>query len=292
MGERIAGTLISVAAVLLSIHASLGRVFGFHRSIPWSGGGNMTMVGEISLAGFIGSVGGGIASGHPVFFLTALPCWLVGFLSQSRANRRFQRDEEQLRTENAKLYPGVFDIDPPQCMDVDTTPLVDVYDCDSCVLIGRIGSMHIRDLIHATADMPDQGPNDIFVIEEMVEPPALPESNELHSFLQPHFGSRGHAVLRWIPVQESKKTIRILHRVNDERCLSLISVCSRRVASTPAEEPMLKFSVQEARSRRKTRLGFALIDTASWRRQSQRPSLSVTPCSSTDTIRLSLIATR
>ena len=136
--------------------------------------------------------------------MTALPCWLVGFISQSRANRRFRRDEELLRTENAKLYPGVFDDEPPQYLDVDATPLVDVYDCDSCVYVGRIDSLHIRDLIDATADMPDQGPNDIFVIEEMVEPPALPESNDLQAFLQPHFDSRGHAVLRWLPVEESK----------------------------------------------------------------------------------------
>ena len=204
MGERISGTLILVAAILLAVHATLGRVFGFHRNIPWTGGGNNTVVGELALAGFIGSIGGGIASEHPLFILTALPCWLVGFVSQSRANRRFRRDEESLRTENAKLYPGVFDHDPPQRLDADVTPLADVYDCDSCVYIGRIHSSHICDLIRLTMDMPDQGPNDIFVIEEMVEPPALPESNELQTFLQPHFDLRGHAVLRWLPVHESK----------------------------------------------------------------------------------------
>ena len=102
------------------------------------------------------------------------------------------------------VYPGVFDRDPPLHLDVDATRHVDVYDCDSCAYIGRIGSIHIRDLIQSTADMPEQGPNDIFVIEEMVGPPALPESNDLKAFLQPHFDSRGHAVLRWLPVAESK----------------------------------------------------------------------------------------
>ncbi|WP_146460611.1 hypothetical protein [Rubripirellula tenax] len=109
-----------------------------------------------------------------------------------------------MRDSNAKNHPGVFDTEPPTNLDPSDTDLVDLYDCGSCVYLGRLNASIVSDLISATSDMPDQGPNDIFVIEETLEPPLMPEAVELKAFLREHFDTRGYAILRWFPAQKSK----------------------------------------------------------------------------------------
>lgn len=204
MADRIIGTVALSIAALVAIHAVFGRMLGFHRDVTWTGGGNMTLVAELSAAGFVASVGSGFVFASPTFILPALLCWVAGFISQERANRRFRREEETLRAKNSKQHPGIFDSDPPTSLDLDEVEYVDVYDCGSCAYLGRIAAQRIRELIDATAVMPDQGPNDIFVIEETLEPPMMDEAVELKAFLREHLDARGYAVLRWLPVQNSK----------------------------------------------------------------------------------------
>lgn len=192
------------AATLLAIYATVGRLLGVHWPIPWTGGGNLTLTAELAVAGFFASVGGGIAFGSPLFVLTALPCWLIGYISQGRANRKFHREEESLRKRNAEQHLGIFEADPPQRLDPLGTGAVDVYDCGACLYLGRVGTAEIEVLIDATKNMPDQGPNDIFIIPESLESPiACPAGPELRPLLNKYFESRDYVVLRWIPAADS-----------------------------------------------------------------------------------------
>jgi hypothetical protein len=93
----VVGGMIALSfAALVAIHAVVGRTFGFHRQIRWAGGGNVTLVGELSFAGFFGSAGGFFVFDSPIFFLTGLVCVIVGYVSQERANKQFCREEEEL----------------------------------------------------------------------------------------------------------------------------------------------------------------------------------------------------
>ncbi len=190
-------------AALAAGYTTIGRILGIHRPMPWFGGGYSTLTGELATAGFIGCIGLTIIA-TPVFLIPALVCWVTAARSQSNANRTFAQQDEELRARNAKNYPGVFDREPPQSLDLNETEDVDVYDCGSCIYLGRIAAKSIENLITATSDMPDQGPNDIYVIEEMLEPPIMTEGNDLQLFLREHFDSRGYAVLRWFPVDTCK----------------------------------------------------------------------------------------
>jgi phosphatidylglycerophosphate synthase len=91
-----AGIIALSLAALVAIHAVVGRALGFHRKIRWTGGGDVTLVGELSFAGFFGSAGGFFVFDSPIFFLTGLLCVVVGYVSQERANKQFRRKEEEL----------------------------------------------------------------------------------------------------------------------------------------------------------------------------------------------------
>jgi hypothetical protein len=73
-----------------------------------------------------------------------------------------------------------------------------------------VGTAEIEELIEATKDIPDQGPNDIFVIPESLESPVVcPAGPELRPLLNKHFESRDYAVLRWIPAADSANNRRM-----------------------------------------------------------------------------------
>jgi hypothetical protein len=91
----VVGGIIALSfAVLIAIHAVVGRALGFHRQVRWVGGGNMTLVGELSMAGCIGAISGIFVFGNFMLLLIAIPCSLIGFISQERANKR-PRDEQE-----------------------------------------------------------------------------------------------------------------------------------------------------------------------------------------------------
>jgi phosphatidylglycerophosphate synthase len=92
----VAGMIVLSFAALISIYAVVGRALGFHRKGRWAGSGDMTLVGELSFAGFFGSIGGFFVFGSLIFFFTGLLCAIVGYVSQERANKPFRRKEEEL----------------------------------------------------------------------------------------------------------------------------------------------------------------------------------------------------
>jgi hypothetical protein len=93
--QPVVGGMIALSlATLVAIHAVVGHALGFHRQVRWVGGGNMTLVGELSMAGCIGAISASFVFGNFMLLLIAIPCFLIGFISQERANKRF-RDEEE-----------------------------------------------------------------------------------------------------------------------------------------------------------------------------------------------------
>jgi hypothetical protein len=93
--QPIVGGMIALSfAALVAIHAVVGRAFGFHRQIRWAGGGNMTLVGELLMAGVIGAISEIFVFGNFLLLLIAIPCFLIGFISQERANKRFHDEQE------------------------------------------------------------------------------------------------------------------------------------------------------------------------------------------------------
>lgn len=203
------GIVALVIAAMMFLYAVVGRLFHFHRPIPWVGGGHLTLVAELAGAGFVACIASAGLRSSPLMLL-AFPMWLILHVSQTRANRQFHDAEDRLRSQNAKRYPGIFDRDPPEELEAIAPTMVDLYDCGACVYIGRIPALDLKQTIDATEDVPDQGPNDIFLVPEALESPAIyPVSNDLKRLLDRHFESRDHAILRWLPATQTTNNNRL-----------------------------------------------------------------------------------
>ena len=199
--EQTTGIVLIAGAALGCLYVTLGRVFGFYRPTSWAGGGEATLVGDLSLCLFVGSLGAIVFS--PFWVLPALAAWITGYISQRRANLRHNNEEEQLRKTNALNHPRVFDNQPPENIDDVVDETLDLFDAGACTYVGSVLASDIRVLVNAFSDMPDQGTNDIFLIPESLE--LIPESQLTQDFttmLNVAFEDRNYLVLRWLPSRE------------------------------------------------------------------------------------------
>lgn len=204
MDQTIVGCVLAVVAVAGLSYSVVSRVAGFHRPTRWYGGGTVTLTGAISGWAFIGFSGTVLLTNNSAWVAPTLLAWFVGYVSQTRANRRYREDEEQLREQNALKYPGVFDVQPP--IDIDAVPdeELDLYDAGACTFIGTVGKADICVLIDAFSDMPDQGPNDLFIIHESME--MVPElSPHCRTQLEDALLHRDFLVLRWLPQSQKAR---------------------------------------------------------------------------------------
>ena len=180
-------------------YAILGRLFGFHRPTKWIYGGQVSFWGEISFGIFI--LCGCLATLHsPVWIIPAIIALAIGFISQQRSRRQYLTTEKNLRQKNAADYLGVFDNPPPQDIESIDENELDLFEAGACTHLGRVSKDDVRVLINQTKDMPEQGPNDIFMLVESLE--IIPKdsvSPEFISLLQKAFEKRDYLVIRWLP---------------------------------------------------------------------------------------------
>ena len=200
MVDTILGYVVVTLGSAILVYATLGRLCKFHRTMKWEGGGQLSLAGEFAGGVFVLCIGLAAVQGSGVWVIPALAAFVIGYLSQRRTNRRHAIEEDQLRARNASDYPGIFDNPPPDDIDSMHTDELDVFDSGACTYLGRVAKHDVKVLIDRFGNMPEQGPNDIFLIPEFVG--MLPEgslSKEFVTLLQKGFEKREYLVLRWMP---------------------------------------------------------------------------------------------
>lgn len=200
MSERIAAFAIIAVGVAIIAYAIVGRLLRFHRQIPWQGGGHVTLFEELCIGLFFLSMGLAMGTRNGAWIIPIVAAWIAGSISQRRAQQRYLAGEEQLRATNAAKHPGVFDAPPPVDPDATNHEEFDLFDAGACTYLGRISRRDLKSLIARHADIPEQGPNDLFMLCESLELfPAGELSDELTALLKRAFDERDFLVLRWMP---------------------------------------------------------------------------------------------
>jgi hypothetical protein len=200
MFDTILGYVVVTVGSALLAYATLGRLCGFHRPMKWQRGGRLTWVGELACGSFALCIGLAILQRSGVWAAPALTAWAIGYVSQWRAERRHAAEEEELRARNAANYPGVFDNPPPDDIGRIRADEFDVFDSGACTYLGRATRTDLEVLIDRFGDMPEQGPNDLFLIPESLEVlPAGSLSPAFVALLREAFEQREFLVLRWMP---------------------------------------------------------------------------------------------
>lgn len=163
-------------------------------------GGSVSLVAELSFAAFANGVGLSFLQRPAAGFSLAAVGAIVMLLSGRRANRRHLKEESALRESGTAKYPGVFDTPPPEDIDATGDDRFDLFDTGACTYLGPVAKSDLRELITRLKGMPDQGPNDIFVMNEsleMLHNAAI--SPEFVALLKDALRQRGFLFLRWLP---------------------------------------------------------------------------------------------
>jgi len=200
MGETVIGWLFLAIGTGLLIWRVGGRIFGFHRQHRWKTGGSVSLVGELSIAAFVLCGGLAVLQQTGAWVLLGVAAWIVGAVSERRASRRHFEEESALRKSGATRYPGVFDTPPPEDIDATGDDRFDLFDAGACTYLGRVAKSDLRELINRLKGMPDEGPNDKFMIHEslgFLHKAAV--SPEFVALLDDAFRHRNFLVLRWLP---------------------------------------------------------------------------------------------
>jgi len=207
MAEKIVICVMITFGSGILAYAVLGRAFGFHRPVKYIGGRQASFLGELVMGIFILCLG--LAWLHsPLWIILALPAWIVGFVSQVRARRQNLAKEKNLRQKNAADYPGVFDNPPPEDIESIDKNELDLYDAGTCTYLGRVSKDDVKVLINQTKDMPEQGPNDIFMLVESLG--MIPKDSVSPGFvalLNKAFEKRDYLEIRWLPPSNKVKSL-------------------------------------------------------------------------------------
>ena len=210
MVETILGWVILVAGAALLAYATIGRLCGFHRPMKWAGGGHLSFVGELSFGVFVLCLGLAALQHSPIWAIPALAAWVVGYIDYRRANRRHAAEEDQLRARNSAKYPGVFDHPPPDDIHRADDVEFDLFDTGACTYLGKAAKRDLKTLIDRFGEIPEQGPNDIFMLPEFLEiMPKNSISQEFTMLLKKAFETRDHLVLRWIPLSHRTRELQV-----------------------------------------------------------------------------------
>lgn len=200
MVETVIGCL-SVAGAAIGLLAALYRRSRGSRPFgKWQGGGKVPFAGAVALCIFMGCVGAGFLHHSAVWAIPAVCAWLVAYRSQTRANRRHQVEEEELRRRNALDHPGVFDDPPPSDLDATPGERVELYDAGACTYLGTVCKSDMKVIINTFAEASDQEANDIFIIDESLV--LLSDSGVTQEFvtlLVNALKRRDYLLLRWMP---------------------------------------------------------------------------------------------
>jgi hypothetical protein len=204
--ETVIGCVVLTGAAVGLLTAIYRRSHGSRHFGKWLGGGKVTFTGAVAGCIFIGCVGAAFLHVSAIWVIPALSAWFVGYVSQNRANRRHQAEEEQLRNTKARDHPGVFDGPPPTDLDAIPGDQLDLYDAGACTYIGPVCRSDMKATINAFAEMPDQGSNDIFIIYESLERLSeLEVTQEFITLLNGALTQRDYLLLRWMPQYQNAR---------------------------------------------------------------------------------------
>ncbi len=206
MGDKILIYIFITVGSGILAYATFSRLFGFHRPIQWMYyGGHVSLTGELSMGVFILCLG--LTWLHsPVWIIPALGAFAVGFVSQERARRQNLAKIKNLRQKNAADYPGVFDNPPPEDIGSIDEDELDLFDTGTCTYLGRVSKDDVRVMINQTKDIPEQGPNDIFMlVESLGMIPKDSVSPEFIALLKKAFEKRDYLEIRWLPPSNRQK---------------------------------------------------------------------------------------
>jgi hypothetical protein len=204
-GEKILVFIVLAIGIGFFAYATIGRIFGFHRPTQWVGGAKISFVGELAISFFVICWGLTAVFHSAVFIIPAIAAFVVGFISQRRADKHRIAKDQELRKENALKYPGVFDVPPPSDIESIKQDELDIFDAGSCTYIGRVSKNDVKVLINRFKDVPDQGPNDIYMLVESIE--MLPKNSVSQNFitlLKNAFEKRDYLEVRWQPPSSNK----------------------------------------------------------------------------------------
>lgn len=200
MAETICGYLIFGGGIAALLHATLGRIVGFHKAIPWQGAIECSMLGELSIAAALLSFGAMLLARAPVWGLAFIVAWLIGFMAQWRDNRCHRLAQEAIRSANAVHHPRIFDQDPPEDLNATDDQTFRLYDLGYCVYLGNIDRSDLRVLIECLMIVPEFGPNDLYMMEESFDLiPTDDLSTDCETLLKRALQDHGDLTLRWIP---------------------------------------------------------------------------------------------
>jgi hypothetical protein len=189
--------MIAVGSGILA-YAIIGRILGLHRPMRWMGGGQVSFVGELSIGIFILCCGLAVLHSS-AWIIPAIAAFAVGFISQICARRQYLTKDKKLREENAAKYPGVFDNPPPVDIENIDEDELDLFDAGSCTYLGKASKDDVKVLINRFKDIPEQGPNDIYMLVESLEMiPKGSVSREFIMLLKKGFEKRDYLVIRWL----------------------------------------------------------------------------------------------
>jgi hypothetical protein len=198
--QTVLGAAIIAGAIVGSVYAAIKFLRGDQSFGKWQSGGSVTLTGSLALCAFAGSIGAALVHNSGIWLIPGVGAWLVGYVSQNRAHRRHQREEDELRRRNALDHPGIFEGPPPAGLEAMPDERLDLFDCGACSYLGTVSKSDIEALLHALAEMPDRESNDIFVMPESLE--LAHESrltDEFTALLNGAFQHRDYLVLRWMP---------------------------------------------------------------------------------------------
>jgi hypothetical protein len=199
VADQIVSSVIATIGAIAIAYAILGRLLKFHRPISWQTGGSLTFVGELCFGTFLLCLG--LAwRGSGIWIVVALAAWIVVFISQRRAQRRYLAAEQQLRNKNAAQHPGIFDQPPPTNVDDFTHEHFNLYDAGACVYLGQISKADLKALISRLNEIPEQGPNDLYLEEEFLALFAKGAlGDDIVQLIERAFKERDYLLLRWLP---------------------------------------------------------------------------------------------
>lgn len=207
MGDTIVAYVMIAGGLAVLAYATIGRLCGFHRPIRWKAAGYVSFAGELSMGIFILCIGLAALQHSVIWVFPAVIGWIGMALAGRREERRRTAAENELRARNAAYYPGVFDNPPPDDIDRMQDDEFDLFDAGACTYLGKATRKDIKALIDRFSQIPEQGPNDIFMLVESlgtIGDGAI--SQELMVLLENAFEKRDHLVLRWMPASRSAQS--------------------------------------------------------------------------------------
>lgn len=195
--EKIIGWTIFTGAAM-GFLISLYRVCVGNRDFGrWQGSGRVTFIGVCSMWAFAASVGVLVATREHLWSVSVLVAWLVAYLSQNHANRRYERELEELRQRNAIDHPGIFDSEPPVDLEAVFGEELDLYDANTCTFLGTVAKTDLRLVAEVATGSSEDIQNDLYVIYERLGDERL--SDGFVRMLEEAIKDRDCLVLRWMP---------------------------------------------------------------------------------------------